>query len=226
MKKKSEQPRDKETPPVAGAEPSPVDAGAPPHFPPKASCEAPVTNGDDAGQTLARLQTEIADLRKVAKERDEFLKLLQRVQADFENYQKRIKRDRECQEQYKNESLLRELLPALDNLGRALKVECKSDDAKCLMSGVSLSKQEIFRLLEKDGVKEIKAKGEQFDPAYHEVVTAIESANHKDGEVIEEVATGFMLYERVIRPAKVVVAINKKPQQEETKPEAPEPPSA
>lgn len=185
------------------------------------TCPAPP---DDPTKELAKLQNEILQLRKAAKERDELKNLAQRVQADFENYQKRIKRDKECWEKYKDETLLKELIPAFDNLDRALKTECKSDDARCLLDGVGLSKQEIFRILDKHGIKQIKITDQKFDPKYHEVVSAIESIEKPDGAIIEETARGFMLYDRVIRPAKVIIAVNKKKTPEPK--DAVEPPAA
>ncbi|MEW6027025.1 MAG: nucleotide exchange factor GrpE, partial [Planctomycetota bacterium] len=126
--------------------------------------------GEDSAIELQKLQKEIEALRKAASERDEFLKLLQRVQADFLNYQKRIKSERECWDKYQDENLLRELLPAFDNFGRTLKLECTTDEAKCIMDGVTLIKREIFRILEKRGLKQMKTVGEKFDPNLHEAV--------------------------------------------------------
>lgn len=174
---------------------------------------------DDSSKDLDKLQAEIEELRKAVKERDEFLKLSQRIQADFANYQKRIRRDKECWEKYKDEDLLKQLIPALDNLDRAVKVECKSDDAKCLLDGVGLTKQEVFRVLDKNGVKEIKTLGEKFDPTYHESVGTVESADRKEGEIVEEMLKGFMLHDRVLRPAKVRIAVLPKQVTEERKDE-------
>jgi len=172
----------------------------------------------DQTDELEKLQKEIEDLRKVTSERDEFLKLLQRVQADFLNYQKRIKSEKECWDKYQDENLLRELLPAFDNFGRTLKLECTTDEAKCIMDGVTLIKREVFRILEKRGLKQMKTLGEKFDPNLHEAVAMTESAEHKDHEILEEVAPGFTLNDRLIRAAKVRIAM--KPKQAEKKEEA------
>jgi molecular chaperone GrpE len=156
-------------------------------------------------------------LRKTASERDEFLKLLQRVQADFSNYQKRIKSERECLDKYQDENLLRELLPAFDNFGRTLKLECTTDEAKCIMDGVTLIKREVFRILEKRGLKQMKTVGEKFDPNIHEAVAMTESAERKENEILEELSPGFMLNDRLIRAAKVRIAM--RPKQTEKKEE-------
>jgi len=178
-------------------------------------CGAPT--GDSLGE-LQKLQKEIEELRKAATERDEFLKLLQRVQADFLNYQKRIKSERECWDKYQDENLLRELLPAFDNFGRTIKLECTTDEAKCIMDGVTLTQREVFRILEKRGLKQMKTLGQKFDPNLHEAVAMTESAEHKDHEILEEVAPGFTLNDRLIRAAKVRIAM--KPKQAEKKEEA------
>ncbi|MFH0888047.1 MAG: nucleotide exchange factor GrpE [Planctomycetota bacterium] len=167
-------------------------------------------------EQLEELQNEIESLRKAASERDEFLNLLQRVQADFANYQKRIKKEKECWDKYQDEDLLKELIPVLDNLERTLKMQCSSGDARCLMDGVQLIKREIFRVLEKRGVKQIKTTGEKFDANIHESVAVTESEEHKENEIIEEISPGFMLYDRLVRAAKVRVAVNPKPKQEKT----------
>ena len=169
----------------------------------------------DRDSELQKLQKELEGLRKAATERDEFLKLLQRVQADFSNYQKRIKSERECWDKYQDENLLRELLPAFDNFGRTIKLECTTDEAKCIMDGVTLIKREVFRILEKRGLKQMKTLGQKFDPNLHEAVAVTESAEHKDHEILEEVAPGFMLNDRLIRAAKVRIAM--KPKQAEKK---------
>ena len=192
--------------------------------PTKSAPETPVADKacalptEDSLAELQKLQKEIEELRKAATERDEFLKLLQRVQADFLNYQKRIKNEKECWDKYQDENLLRELLPAFDNFGRTLKLECTTDEAKCIMDGVTLIKREVFRILEKRGLKQMKTLGEKFDPNLHEAVAMTESAEHKDHEILEEVAPGFTLNDRLIRAAKVRIAM--KPKQAEKKEEA------
>jgi len=165
-------------------------------------------------EQLKELQNEIESLRKAASERNEFLNLLQRVQADFANYQKRIKKEKECWDKYQDEDLLKELIPVLDNLERTLKMKCSSEETRCLMDGVQLIKREIFRVLEKRGVKQIKTTGEKFDANIHESVAVTESADHKENEIIEEISPGFMLHDRLIRAAKVRIAVKPKPKQE------------
>ena len=156
------------------------------------------------------LQAEIENLKKIARERDEFRDSLQRLQADFDNYQKRVKRDKACWEQYKDEDLLKGLLPAFDNLDRTTQIKCESEDAVCLKEGVDLIKREIRRVLEQQGVSGIKTLGEQFDPARHEAVEGVATDDQPAGTILEEVRSGFMLHDRVLRPAQVKVAVEPK----------------
>jgi molecular chaperone GrpE len=172
---------------------------------------------EDSAEQLQKLQEEIEQLRKVAEERNEFLNLLQRVQADFLNYQKRIKREKESWEKYQDENILRELLPTIDSFEQTLKISepCKlSDDARCVIEGVGLIKREIFRILEKRGVKKIKTIGEKFDANFHEVVGVVEDSGHPENEIIEEVSVGYLLHDRLIRVAKVKIAVKPKETQE------------
>lgn len=160
---------------------------------------------DDAA-LLKKVETDIEALRKTVKEREEFLDLLQRTQADFSNYQKRIKREKECWEKYQDESILKELMPAFDNLNKPLEMKCESADAKCIQEGVDLTRRELLRILEKRGITVMKTIGEKFNPAQHEAVATIESDKHPEGIIMEEVRPGFILHDRVIRPAQVKVS--------------------
>lgn len=152
---------------------------------------------------------ETEELRKKASERDEFFNSLQRVQADFLNYQARIKREKEDWYKYKSEDILQQLLNAFDNLDRVLKIKCESKEAQCLLDGINLTKKEIVRVLEKNGVTPIKTTGETFDPARHEAVMAVDDKNQPDNTVIEEINPGYLLHDRVLRPAQVKVVKRK-----------------
>jgi molecular chaperone GrpE len=205
---------EKNTAPVQ--EKAPVAANNLAHEIPSGIDETPTNNKTcsiSPEEQLKELQKEMELLRKAASERNEFLNLLQRVQADFANYQKRIKKEKECWNKYQDEDLLKELIPVLDNLERTLKMQYSSNDARCLMDGIQLIKREIFRVLEKRGVKQIKTTGEKFDANVHDAVAITESSEHKENEIIEETSPGFMLHDRLIRAAKVRIAVEPKPKE-------------
>ncbi|HEU5206648.1 MAG TPA: nucleotide exchange factor GrpE [Gaiellaceae bacterium] len=137
-------------------------------------------------------------------ERDEYLALVQRVQADFENYRKRAVRDQERLVAHAHERLVRELLPVLDDLERALGAAEKHEEAK-LIEGVKLVERSLRSALRKEGLVEIETDG-AFDPHIHEALLTQPSADAEPGSVLEVVQRGYRLGDRIVRPARVIVA--------------------
>ena len=144
------------------------------------------------------------DIAKVVAERDEYLGLAQRVQADFENYRKRAVRDQERLVAHAHERLVRELLPILDGLERALEAGEQHEEAK-LLDGVRLVEQALRGALAKEGLVEIETDG-AFDPHVHEALLTQPSADAEPGSVLEVVQRGYRVGDRVVRPARVIVA--------------------
>ena len=144
------------------------------------------------------------DLARVAAERDEYLELLQRVQADFETYRKRAARDQERLVAHAHERVVRELLPVLDDLERALEAAERHEEA-ALVQGVRLVEQSLRAALEREGLVEIETDG-TFDPHVHEAVLAQERDGAEAGSVLEVVQRGYRLGDKVVRPARVIVA--------------------
>ncbi|HEX4747884.1 MAG TPA: nucleotide exchange factor GrpE [Gaiellaceae bacterium] len=137
-------------------------------------------------------------------ERDEYLELAQRVQADFENYRKRAVRDQERLVAHAHERLVRELLPILDDLERALEAAEQHEEAK-LVEGVKLVEQSLRAALRKEGLHEIETDG-QFDPHVHEALLTQPGNGAEPGSVLEVLQRGYRVGDRVVRPAKVIVA--------------------
>ena len=144
------------------------------------------------------------DIAKVVAERDEYLGLAQRVQADFENYRKRAVRDQERLVAHAHERLVRELLPILDDLERALEAGEQHEEAK-LLDGVRLVEQALRGALAKEGLVEIETDG-AFDPHVHEALLTQPSTDAEPGSVLEVVQRGYRVGDRVVRPARVIVA--------------------
>ena len=136
-------------------------------------------------------------------ERDEYLNDLKRVAAEFENYRKRVLRDQESLVARAHERLVRELLPVLDDLERALAAAEEHEEAK-LEEGVRLVHRELDDALAREGLAEIETDG-QFDPHVHEALLS-QPSSEEEGTVIEVVQKGYKLGDRVLRPARVVVA--------------------
>jgi molecular chaperone GrpE len=148
-------------------------------------------------------------LAALEAERDEYLALAQRIQADFENYRKRAVRDREQDAAHAKERLVRDLLPVLDDLERTLEAAERHEEA-ALVDGVRLVERSLRKALEKEGLVEIEADG-AFDPHVHEAILAQPREDAKAGAVVEVVQRGYLLGDRVIRPARVIVAAEQPP---------------
>jgi molecular chaperone GrpE len=152
----------------------------------------------------ATVPTPDDQLAALTAERDEYLALAQRVQADFENYRKRAVRDQERLIAHAHERLVRELLPVLDDLERALEAAARHEEAK-LVDGVQLVERALRGALAKEGLTEIETTG-QFDPHIHEALLTQPSADTEPGTVLEVVQRGYRLGDRVVRPARVIVS--------------------
>src|SRR5919197_4161160 len=137
------------------------------------------------------------------RQRDDYLDSLQRLKADFENYRKRAARDQASFAARASESLVKELLPVLDDLERALDAAEQHEEAK-LEDGVRLVHRSLFQTLRKQGLEEIATNG-RFDPHVHEALLS-QPSDADEGSVIDVVQKGYRLGDKVIRPARVVVA--------------------
>ena len=142
-------------------------------------------------------------LAALEAERDEYLNDLKRVAAEFENYRKRVLRDQESLVARAHERLVRELLPVLDDLERALAAAEEHEEAK-LEEGVRLVHRELKAALDREGVAEIETDG-HFDPHVHEALLS-QPSEAEEGSVLEVLQKGYKLGDHVLRPARVVVA--------------------
>jgi molecular chaperone GrpE len=143
------------------------------------------------------------DVAALQAERDELFDRLQRLAAEFDNFRKRSARDQAAMASRANERLVKELLPILDDLGRALEAAAEHEEAK-LEEGVGLVHRALDELLRKEGLAEIETNG-RFDPHVHEALLS-QPSDDEEGTVVEVVQKGYKLGDRVLRPARVVVA--------------------
>jgi molecular chaperone GrpE len=153
----------------------------------------PETGPEESGDEVAALQAE----------RDELFDRLQRLAAEFDNFRKRNARENAALAERANERLVKELIPILDDLGRALKAAAEHEEAK-LEEGVRLVHRSLGDLLTKEGLSEIDTEG-KFDPHVHEALLS-QPSDAEEGSVIEVVQKGYKLGDKVLRPARVVVA--------------------
>jgi molecular chaperone GrpE len=166
----------------------------------KPAIESASINGDQTKPELDALKNQLAEAEsKVSEYKDGWA----RSQAEFQNYKKRIERDNELTYASMKGDIVKKVLPVLDDLERALQNRL-ADDAWA--NGIELIARKLQNILESEGVKRIEAKGTAFDPNFHEAITHEPSDEAGSGYVIDVVQNGYMLGERVIRPALVRVA--------------------
>lgn len=161
-------------------------------------------------EKLNSLESMIADLRQqlAAKEieaKNNFDRLLRQA-AELENYKKRSARERDDAARYANETLLKDLLPVVDNLERAVAHASGGGNGKPLVEGVEMVLRSLLDTLAKHGVSQMIAVGQPFDPAKHEAIAHVETEDHEPNSVVEELHKGYLLRERLLRPALVSVA--------------------
>lgn len=128
-----------------------------------------------------------------------------RLQADFDNFKRRTRLDQEAAEKYRAQKLVTDLLPVLDNFGRALQIETDNEQTKSVLQGMDMVYRSLIDALKKEGVEPIEAVGKEFDPHQHHAVMQGDDAAYGSNVVIEEFQKGYLLKDRVIRPSMVKV---------------------
>ncbi|MFQ6078481.1 MAG: nucleotide exchange factor GrpE, partial [Thermodesulfobacteriota bacterium] len=160
-------------------------------------------------EEIEMLKAQVEEKAKLAGEHyDRFL----RVQAELENYKKRVEREKSSLVKYGNEELIKEILPVIDNLERAIN-HPSGENSDGLKEGVKITLNQLLQVLEKFGVTPVPSVGEPFDPSKHEAMMQVESTDHEPNTVVTELQKGYFLNDRLIRPAMVSVA--QPPRQEE-----------
>ncbi|MFA5068997.1 MAG: nucleotide exchange factor GrpE [Candidatus Omnitrophota bacterium] len=169
--------------------------------------EMPREQADSASGT-GDAGAEIKVLREELSKKDACQDRLLRLQAEFDNFRKRSARERQEFIKYANESLIIELVGMLDNFERSIKAADSKQDFKLLHQGVDIISKQLHKLLEEKGLKRINSLGERFDPGRHDAIEAVEAPDADEGAILEEFQPGYMLNDKVIRPAMVKVAKN------------------
>ena len=161
-------------------------------------------------------EKEIGELKKKLEEKEKEIKevhdRLLRLAADFENYKKRAARDKEDWTKFANEDLIKAILPFVDNLERAVNHAQKVADTGVLIEGVRLTIQQILQTLNKFGLSSFQSVGKPFDPTVHEAMLVVETNKHEPNQVVEEFQKGYLLNDRLLRPA--TVSVSKPPETE------------
>jgi molecular chaperone GrpE len=149
---------------------------------------------------------ELEQLRKKAAERDTYLDLAQRTRAEFENYQKQHNRRAEQERPYVHLNILKEVLPVLDNLERAIAAAQQAGEKGPLVQGVNMVLVQLQNLLHNHNVRRIEAEGQPFDPNLHQAVAQVPAPGKPANTVVNVLEQGYMLHDRVLRPARVTVS--------------------
>jgi molecular chaperone GrpE len=147
-----------------------------------------------------------AELEKTRAKSNDYFEGWQRERADFSNYKKRVERDAASAQQNALESVVKKYLVILDDLERASKTRPTSGEGAAWADGIELIYRKLTNLLEQEGVRRMEAEKEYFDPRRHEAIIQEESPDHESGQIIEVIQQGYLLGDRVIRPALVRVA--------------------
>ena len=161
-------------------------------------------SASDTSARANRGASPVSDTAALERERDEYLDALQRLKAEFDNFRKRTAREHEAMSARANEALLRELLPIIDDLERALEAAEQHEEAK-LEDGVRLVHRALADVARRHGLEEIETDG-AFDPHVHEALLAQPAEDAESGSVLQVLQKGYRLGDRVLRPARVVVA--------------------
>lgn len=167
-----------------------------------------VAEAADAIATDAEAESSSDDVGETdsAAERDQYFDQWKRTQAELENFRKRSQRELELALRYSNVPLIRELLPALDNLNRSIQAAEQTGNVEELLQGLKMIQSQFDQVFGNHSATPIKAVGEPFDPNLHEALQQIPTDEHPPMTVLQEVERGYVLHDRVIRPSKVLVA--------------------
>lgn len=145
-------------------------------------------------------------IEELAKQAEENQQRYLRAQADFDNFRRRTQKEKEDLAQYASMKLIGQLLPVVDNFERAVAAASANQDFEALAKGVDMIFRQLEQTLQQEGLKAMEAVGEPFNPEFHQAIMTVESDDHEEGIIVEEVQKGYILKDRVLRPAMVKVS--------------------
>jgi len=172
--------------------------------------EESTKEAEDVGQVETTQNEEAVDetalrISELEKKVEEAENRYLRLYADFENFRRRSQLEREASEKYRSQSLITNLLPAIDNFERAMQIELKDEQSKALLNGVQMVYRNIVDVLKQEGAEQIEAVGQEFDPNFHQAIMQTNEPDFASNIVVEEFQKGYKLKDRVIRPSMVKV---------------------
>ncbi|MBS3266425.1 nucleotide exchange factor GrpE [Staphylococcus aureus] len=160
------------------------------------------TSDENVIEEIDPKDQKINELQQLADENEE--KYL-RLYAEFENYKRRIQKENEINKTYQAQRVLTDILPAIDNIERALQIEGDDETFKSLQKGVQMVHESLINALKDNGLEVIKTEGEAFDPNIHQAVVQDDNPDFESGEITQELQKGYKLKDRVLRPSMVKV---------------------
>ncbi|NEU31643.1 nucleotide exchange factor GrpE [bacterium LRH843] len=150
-------------------------------------------------------QSEENQVDQIQEEMNELTNRLLRVQADFDNFRRRSREEKEAAAKYRSQNVIEALLPVIDNFERGLLVSAESEEAKALLQGMEIVYRQFQDTLKNEGVEVIETVGQPFDPHVHQAVMQVEEEGFESGQIVEELQKGYKLKDRVLRPSMVKV---------------------
>lgn len=157
-----------------------------------------------APETEGATNAELDELRKAAEDSQQ---RLLRAQADFDNFRRRTRQEKEEFAKYASLKLIEQMLPVIDNFDRALVSSRETQDFEALTKGIEMVYRQLEQVMTQEGLTPIEAVGQPFNPEFHQAIMQVESDEHEEGIVVEEVQKGYMLKDKVIRPSMVKVSM-------------------
>lgn len=170
------------------------------------SDDTTATQSDEENASSSKDVAEDGELVKAKAEAEEHYQRYLRVQADFDNFRRRTTKEKEDVAKYASAKILSELLPVLDNFERAFAIEQGASEAESFAKGMHMIFRQLGQVLEQEGVQPMEAIGQPFNPSLHQAVMTVETDECEEGIVIEQLQKGYMLKDKVLRPAMVKVS--------------------
>jgi molecular chaperone GrpE len=169
--------------------------------------QAAENQAETAETEVSEEAVELSEADQLRMQVEENNQRILRVQADFDNFRRRARAEKEDFAKYASLKLIEQLLPIVDNFDRALSSSKETKDFDALVKGLDMTYRGMDQLLTAEGLKPIEAVGQPFNPEFHQAVMQVESEEHEEGIVVEELQKGYILKDKVIRPAMVKVSV-------------------
>ncbi|WJH33008.1 nucleotide exchange factor GrpE [Paenibacillus sp. CC-CFT747] len=176
---------------------------------PKQTAEAldKETKEDNVPEEQSSSAAQAAELEELRKQVEEHQQRFLRAQADFDNFRRRSRQEKEDFAKYASAKVIEQLLPIVDNFERALTSSKETKDFEALLKGLEMTARQLEQVLKNEGLQAMETVGQPFNPDFHQAIMQVESEEHGEGIVVEEVQKGYVLKDKVLRPAMVKVSM-------------------